>query len=75
LQENYSEIYFVSPHWNPYIEDQAVGRCHRIGQKKTVFVWRFEMNHFDLDISLKNLDKHVNDIQNCKRDVVNKIIT
>lgn len=75
LQENYSEIYFVSPHWNPYIEDQAVGRCHRIGQKKTVFVWRFEMNHFDLDVSLKNLDKHVNDIQNCKRDVVNKIIS
>jgi SNF2 family DNA or RNA helicase len=75
LQENYSEIYFVSPHWNPYIEDQAVGRCHRIGQKKSVFVWRFEMNNFDVDVCVKNLDKHVTDIQNSKRDVVNKIIT
>ena len=46
LQDNYSEVYFVSPHWNPYIEDQAVARCHRFGQKKEVFVWRFEMNNF-----------------------------
>jgi SNF2 family DNA or RNA helicase len=47
LQDNYSEIYFVSPHWNPYVEDQAIARCHRIGQRKPVFVWRFEMNNFD----------------------------
>lgn len=46
LQDNYSEIYFVSPHWNPYVEDQAIARCHRIGQRKPVFVWRFEMNNF-----------------------------
>jgi SNF2 family DNA or RNA helicase len=31
LQEFYSEVYFVSPHWNPAIEDQAIARCHRIG--------------------------------------------
>jgi SNF2 family DNA or RNA helicase len=34
LQKNFSEIYFVSPHWNPSVEDQAVARCHRIGQTK-----------------------------------------
>ena len=43
LQEHYSEIYFVSPFWNPAVEDQAVARCHRIGQKKEVMVYRFEM--------------------------------
>lgn len=74
LQDNYSEIYFVSPNWNPYIEDQAIARCHRIGQKKEVFVWRFEMSNFDLGVCVKNLDKHVVDIQNDKRDMVNKII-
>jgi SNF2 family DNA or RNA helicase len=74
LQENYSEIYFVSPHWNPYVEDQAVGRCHRIGQKKSVFVWRFEMNNFDLSACVKNLDKHVTEIQNNKRYMVSKVI-
>ena len=74
LQDNYSEIYFVSPNWNPYIEDQAIARCHRIGQKKSVFVWRFEMSNFDLKLGVKNLDKHVTDIQNGKRDMVNKIM-
>ena len=46
LQEHYSEIYFVSPHWNPAVEDQAVARCHRIGQKKQVEVFRFQMASF-----------------------------
>ena len=32
LQE-YNQIYFTSPHWNPAVEDQAVARAHRIGQK------------------------------------------
>lgn len=46
LQENYSEIYFVSPHWNPAIEDQAIARCYRIGQQKPVYVYRFVMDNF-----------------------------
>ena len=32
--QHFSEIYFVSPHWNPAVEDQAIARCHRIGQLK-----------------------------------------
>jgi SNF2 family DNA or RNA helicase len=43
LQKNYSEVYFVSPNWNPAIEAQAIARCHRIGQELPVFVFRFEM--------------------------------
>ena len=80
LQDNYSEIYFVSPHWNPYVEDQAIARCHRIGQKKPVFVWRFEMDNFNsggdgdgdnvCDRRTKNLEEYVVDIQNVKRDIV-----
>jgi SNF2 family DNA or RNA helicase len=44
LQEHYSEVYFVSPHWNPSVEDQAVARCHRFGQNKQVNVHRFHMS-------------------------------
>ena len=47
LQEHFSEIYFVSPHWNPCVEDQAIARCHRIGQKKPTYVFKFEMSGFD----------------------------
>jgi SNF2 family DNA or RNA helicase len=46
LQANFSEIYFVSPHWNPCVEDQAVARCHRIGQIKPTYVFKFEMTGF-----------------------------
>jgi SNF2 family DNA or RNA helicase len=46
LQKNFSEIYFVSPHWNPSIEDQAVARCHRIGQEKPTNVFKFVMDDF-----------------------------
>jgi SNF2 family DNA or RNA helicase len=75
LQEHYSEIYFVSPNWNPALEDQAVARCHRIGQKKQVDVFRFEMDAFyqdgrdldkDLDFSL-SLDNYVSSVQERKR--------
>ena len=34
--QHYNEIYFISPCWNPSLEDQAIARCHRIGQTKNV---------------------------------------
>lgn len=48
LQKDFSEIYFVSPHWNPAIEDQAIARCHRFGQVKDVYVFRFCMDKIDV---------------------------
>lgn len=78
LQENYSEIYFVTPHWNPSVEDQAVGRCHRIGQTKPVHVFRFEMNHFISNQEQKtegiSFDNYVTFVQNKKRELVKEFI-
>lgn len=81
LQKNYSEIYFVSPHWNPSIEDQAVARCHRIGQEKPTNVFKFEMDGFD-NTQIKDgdnqlpitLEKYVNKIQLMKRGISNAFI-
>lgn len=77
LQQHYSEIYFVSPHWNPAVEDQAVARCHRIGQKKQVEVFRFQMASFtndkDKDKVLEeeefslSLDNYASSVQDKKR--------
>lgn len=78
LQHNYNEIYFVSPHWNPAIEDQAIARCHRIGQTKPVFVERFEMDKFyeetDEELPLPiSIDNHVTNVQNSKRFMASQI--
>jgi hypothetical protein len=78
LQEHYSEIYFISPHWNPAIEDQAIARCHRIGQKKVVYVERFEMCAFepteDQECDTINIEKYVHLTQDGKRIVANEYI-
>jgi SNF2 family DNA or RNA helicase len=80
LQENYSEIYFISPHWNPAVEDQAIARCHRIGQTKPVYVQRFEMCPFvaeeedESDINTLTIDKYVGYIQQDKRFIAKEII-
>ncbi|KAK9160686.1 hypothetical protein Syun_007027 [Stephania yunnanensis] len=36
-----SNIFLMDPWWNPAVEEQAVMRIHRIGQKRTVSVRRF----------------------------------
>jgi SNF2 family DNA or RNA helicase len=39
----YADVYLVTPHWNPAVEEQAIGRCHRMGQTMGVQVYRFIM--------------------------------
>jgi SNF2 family DNA or RNA helicase len=90
LQKNYSEIYFVSPHWNPSVEAQAIGRCHRMGQKKQVYVFRFEMVGFEeqeqqeqqeqqddddsCSSSSLSLDMYIMTIQSKKRGITDAIL-
>jgi SNF2 family DNA or RNA helicase len=80
LQQQYSEIYFVSPHWNPFIEEQAIARCHRIGQASPVDVFRFEMGGFSnasvpvTGNSPSSLEKYIKQIQNVKKDISNTLL-
>ena len=81
LQENYSEIYFISPHWNPAVEDQAIARCHRIGQTKPVYVERFEMISFpsreeiiEEQIDTVTVDNYVSLVQEDKRYVASNFL-
>lgn len=78
LQEHYSEIYFISPHWNPAVEDQAVARCHRIGQTKIVHVERFVMSEFEADEDQEsgtmNVEKYVGSVQDMKRFIAKDCI-
>jgi Superfamily II DNA/RNA helicases, SNF2 family len=72
--QQFKEVYFVSPTWNPAVEDQAVARSHRIGQTEPVDVFRFIMEGFDN--SAITLDSHVRALQILKRkeaDLLNKV--
>lgn len=63
--QTFSEVYFVTPHWNPAIEDQAIARCHRIGQKNEVEIYRFQMSEFEENTH--NIETRARSIQNTKR--------
>ena len=77
----YKEVYIVTPHWNPAVEDQAVARCHRIGQTEEVEVFRFVMTGFAGYEALKTapkaitLDERAREVQDMKRKIVERILT
>jgi SNF2 family DNA or RNA helicase len=81
LQHNFSEIYFVSPHWNPCVEDQAIARCHRIGQLNPVDVFKFEMRGFKdaacidgVTTDAITLEKYISKVQDGKREISKEIL-
>ena len=55
-----NHVIIMDPWWNPQVEEQAVHRCHRIGQKKHVNVMRFVMTdtieQYCYEISRKKKD-------------------
>ena len=66
----FTEVYFTSPHWNPAVEDQAIARAHRIGQKYQVDVFRFKMVFDDDD--METLDEYSSQVQRQKRKLTKK---
>jgi len=81
--QSYSDVYFVSPHWNPCVEDQAIARCYRLGQTNGVRVFRFYMTDFvadqsggeeSLSESISTLDHKCEEIQERKRVLCNEFL-
>ena len=73
--QHFSEVYFVSPHWNPAVEDQAVARCHRIGQESEIDVFRFHAVGGDGENGklFSTLDEYSADVQTAKRTIMQEI--
>ena len=71
--QHFNEVYFVSPHWNPAVEDQAIARCHRMGQNSDVDVFRFAMSGFDEKKETRSLDEYASNLQDAKRSIMNII--
>ena len=73
--QRFTEAYFVTPHWNPAVEDQAVARCYRQGQKERVDVFVFQMDPFDDGRVTRTLDLHIRGVQLRKRLLMSSLQT
>jgi SNF2 family DNA or RNA helicase len=60
-------VFLLDPWWNPAIEAQAVDRAHRIGQKNTVFTYKF--------ISRNTVEEKILTLQRAKRKLFDELIT
>jgi SNF2 family DNA or RNA helicase len=59
-------VYLVDPWWNPAVENQAIDRCYRIGQKKNVVAVRL--------ICPDTIEEKIMKLQESKKELVNDLI-
>ncbi|XP_061157136.1 helicase-like transcription factor isoform X2 [Syngnathus typhle] len=57
-----SHVFLMDPAWNPATEEQCIDRCHRLGQKRKVFVTKF--------IVKDSVEESMVKIQKQKQDLV-----
>lgn len=57
-----SQVIVFDPFWNPYIEEQAIDRAHRIGQQRQVQVHRILVE--------KTVEDRILELQEKKREVI-----
>jgi len=65
----------VTPDWNPQVEEQAIARCHRLGQAKEVHVFRFVMECFDAEDRTVNIEMYSESVQKDKREIEQKTLS
>jgi SNF2 family DNA or RNA helicase len=59
-------VFVLDPWWNPAVEAQAVDRTHRIGQDKTVMVYRL--------VAAGTIEEKVMALQERKRDLFARVL-
>ena len=59
-------VFLLDPWWNPAVEDQAVDRVHRIGQDRTVFVYRM--------IAAGGIEERIQQLKAAKRSQFDRVV-
>lgn len=59
-------VYLIDPWWNPAVENQAIDRCYRIGQNKTVMAYRM--------ICTNSIEEKIVQLQEKKKNVASEVI-
>jgi SNF2 family DNA or RNA helicase len=54
-------VFLLDPWWNPAVEDQAADRAHRIGQQRSVMVYRM--------VAKDTVEERIFGLQSRKRDL------
>lgn len=67
--QQYGEVYFVSPHWNPAVEKQAIARIYRIGQLASKVNVYYLVSTFDIKNSV-TLDEYCMEVKRYKQDQI-----
>jgi SNF2 family DNA or RNA helicase len=62
-----SSVFIYDPWWNPQAENQAIDRAHRIGQEKTVNVYKF--------ITKNSIEEKILKLQERKGNLFDNIVT
>ncbi|MFN3528400.1 MAG: DEAD/DEAH box helicase [Bacteroidia bacterium] len=60
-------VVLLDPWWNPAVEQQAIDRSHRIGQKRTVISYRF--------ITKNSVEEKILSLQDRKRSISNSLVS
>lgn len=60
-------VFIVDPWWNPAVENQAIDRCYRIGQKKQVMAYRM--------ICKDTIEEKIVALQDKKKKIATSIIS
>jgi SNF2 family DNA or RNA helicase len=59
-------VFLLDPWWNRAAEDQAIARAHRIGQQRSVFVYRF--------VSAATLEEQILTLQDRKQSLIDSVM-
>ncbi|KAJ7115245.1 P-loop containing nucleoside triphosphate hydrolase protein [Mycena epipterygia] len=62
-----NHVVLIEPWWNPYVEDQAISRAHRIGQVREVRVYKLLVENSIEDSIVKT--------QDAKREVIGGLLS
>lgn len=61
-----SQVIILDPFWNPFIEEQAIDRAHRIGQTRPVNIHRLLIEN--------TVEDRIIDLQEKKRNLINRAL-
>ncbi|XP_055613761.1 transcription termination factor 2 [Uranotaenia lowii] len=62
-----NHLLLLDLHWNPQLEAQAQDRVYRVGQKKTVYIWKF--------MCVDTVEQSIRALQQRKLDIADGVLT